>query len=585
MKKKAAIYLRVSTVDQNYERQEMELKALVEFEGYELAYVFEEKKSAVISMDTREELTKMRQLTNQEVDKIYFWDITRLSRNSKDFVSLVEEFIEKRICLFFKNENLLTLDENGDVHPMTKLQLYILGVFAQMDAENFKAKAKSGKERSLAIGNSYTYNAPYGYYLENKQLHIHDEEARVVRMIFDYYINGKSLKEVEYILNSQNFPSKKKDGRGLWCKYGLFRIISNPVYKGEPEYTNRTRNKEGKIVSTVTRTFTAPAIVDKAIWEKAQERKKLNKNYIAKGTEMQGLLRGILVCGYCGKPYGMAAPNYKYISYTCSDRKASINTRVNCKNGSMVTGYLDYICWEAIKGIYNYKSFKEKFLQEKEKNQNQLDLNLKQIQYHIKQKLEQDKQISNIRKGYKLGLFDDASAVKDMDECKATKEKLDKLILELEAANLVLKAKLEQDFSKYQIPDCEPSYEEKKAIFKDLIEEARIYSYGFYKRTIQLVLKMGLTFNICYNGNQKIRKYFVVDDATVTFSRLPYKFKNMLPVEMQAKDFTVTSNNNELFGEEVFGEFSFEELWDVMDKYGYLKKLPTLNLKYPHQEK
>ena len=57
----------------------------------------------------------------------------------------------------------------------------------------------------------------------------------------------------------------------------------------------------------------------------------------------------------------------------------------------------------------------------------------------------------------------------------------------------------------------------------------------------------------------------------------------MLPVDMQAKDFTVTSNNNELFGEEVFGEYSFEELWDIMKKYGYLKQLPVLDLMYSHQ--
>lgn len=582
MRKKAAIYLRVSTIDQNYERQEMELKALVEFEGYELVYIFEEKKSAVLDMDTREELTKMRQLTKADVDKIYVWDITRLSRNSKDFVSLVEEFIEKGICLYFKNERLITLDDEGNVHPMTKLQLYILGVFAQMDVDNFKAKSKSGKERSLAIGNSYTYNAPYGYEIVDKRLYIKEDEAKTVRMFYEYYTQGKSLTEVERILNA-NFDQNPTRKGYLWSKAMLFKMLMNPVYKGEPVYTNLIRDKNGKVVDKFTRVLKAPAIVDKAIWEKAQKQKELNKTYVDKGRVRRALLRGLLMCGSCRKPYNVAATGRGFMNYICSDRRASVNTKVGCKNGGMSVGYLDNICWEAIKDIYNYKNFKDKFLIEKEKNRNQLDLNMKQIQYHIKQKLEQDKQITNIRKGYKLGLFDDASAVKDMDECKGTKEKLDKLILELEAANLVLKAKLEQDFSRYQIPDSEPSYEEKKAIFKDLIEEARIYSYGFYKRTIQLALKMGLTFNICYNGNQTIRKYFVVDDATVTFSRLPDKFKGMLPVDMQAKDFTVTSNNNELFGEEVFGEYSFEELWDIMKKYGYLKQLPVLDLMYSHQ--
>ena len=193
MERKAAIYLRVSTTDQNYERQRDELEATVKYEGYRLVKVYEEKKSAVLDMDTREELTKMRQLSKADVDAIFFWDVTRLSRKSIDFITLVEEFSNKGICLHFKNERLTTLQDNGEMHPMAKLQLYILGVFAQMDAENLKAKFKSGKERSLAIGNAYTANAPYGYKLENKKLYINEKEATIVRTFFDWYLEGKPL--------------------------------------------------------------------------------------------------------------------------------------------------------------------------------------------------------------------------------------------------------------------------------------------------------------------------------------------------------------------------------------------------------
>ena len=67
MTKKAAIYLRVSSIDQNYERQEIELKALAKCLGYEVKYIFEEKRSAVLKMDTRDELTQMRKLTKNEI--------------------------------------------------------------------------------------------------------------------------------------------------------------------------------------------------------------------------------------------------------------------------------------------------------------------------------------------------------------------------------------------------------------------------------------------------------------------------------------------------------------------------------------
>ena len=168
----AAIYLRVSTADQDYERQRIELEALAKSRGDNVKYVFEEKKSAVLSMDTREELTKMRQLTKDDVDIIYLWDITRLSRRSIDFINLVYEFANKGICLYFKDKNIITLDEDGKINAMASIYLYMLGIFAQMDAENLKAKMKSGKEKSLLDGNSYTSNAPFGYYLDNKKLYI-----------------------------------------------------------------------------------------------------------------------------------------------------------------------------------------------------------------------------------------------------------------------------------------------------------------------------------------------------------------------------------------------------------------------------
>ena len=69
---KSSYILRVSTSDQNYDRQEIELTQLANALGYEVKYTYEEKKSAVLKMDTRDQLTNMRKLTNKEVDRILF---------------------------------------------------------------------------------------------------------------------------------------------------------------------------------------------------------------------------------------------------------------------------------------------------------------------------------------------------------------------------------------------------------------------------------------------------------------------------------------------------------------------------------
>lgn len=577
MERKAAIYLRVSTTDQNYERQRDELEATVKYEGYRLVKVYEEKKSAVLDMDTREELTKMRQLSKADVDAIFFWDVTRLSRKSIDFITLVEEFSNKGICLHFKNERLTTLQDNGEMHPMAKLQLYILGVFAQMDAENLKAKFKSGKERSLAIGNAYTANAPYGYKLENKKLYINEKEATIVRTFFDWYLEGKPLREIESLLNSKNIPTRKGE---LWSKAMIIKMIKNPVYKGEPIYKNR--NKDGEVIKE--RTFNAPIIIEPAKWELAQIQKEKNKTYADKGRTRKALLRGLLVCGNCEKPYNVVLTGAGFINYACSDNRASINTKVGCTNGGISAGYLDYICWETIKGIYLYQNFRQKFQEEKAKNIALLDENNAQIKNYIDNISKLEKQKDRVREGYRKGIYDDVSAAKDISILTMEIEQNKSFIKKIDGENELLKNKINQSLEHYKIVDKQPIYEEKLAIVKDLIEIIRIYSYGMYKRTIKLDLKMGLSFNILYNSNHAISSYVVIDDNIATFNK---KNIGILPNSLadRISDFTVTSDNNEMFGEEVFGGYSFDELWNICKSYKLLKPLPELKEEDKYKQK
>lgn len=168
--KKAAIYYRVSTTEQNCDRQKNDLVPFVKAMGYKLVRVYEEKKSATEDMKTREQLTEMRKLTKEDVDTIFIWDITRLSRRSIDFINLVHEFSEKGINIWFYDKSLQTLDSNGKINAITEMYMYILGLFAQMDAENLRAKYDSGKEAALAKGHAYTYNVPLGYKIVDKKL-------------------------------------------------------------------------------------------------------------------------------------------------------------------------------------------------------------------------------------------------------------------------------------------------------------------------------------------------------------------------------------------------------------------------------
>ena len=167
------------------------------------------------------------------------------SIRSIDFINIVNEFTEKKICLHFKDKNIVTLDDDGTENVLTSLYLYILGTFAQLDAENLKAKFRSGKKNGYLNGTSHTPVAPFGYTMVDKKLVIDEGAAKWVRYIYDSYIQGKRLTEVVDTLNGKRVFSK----RGTkWTKVALSVVLKKPTYKGKPILTLKYRDNNKKII-------------------------------------------------------------------------------------------------------------------------------------------------------------------------------------------------------------------------------------------------------------------------------------------------------------------------------------------------
>lgn len=558
----AAIYLRVSTADQDYERQRIELEALAKSRGDNVKYVFEEKKSAVLSMDTREELTKMRQLTKDDVDIIYLWDITRLSRRSIDFINLVYEFANKGICLYFKDKNIITLDEDGNINAMASIYLYMLGIFAQMDAENLKAKMKSGKEKSLLDGNSYTSNAPFGYYLDNKKLYIKEDEAELVRMMYDLYIDGKTLNEIALQINSKNIVTKT----GVkWSTEVIRNMIINPVYKGKPEYRNY-KKVNGKLQIDKVRTFDAPAIIDAGKWDLAQEQRIKNTTYADKSRTRKALLRGVLVCGLCGKPYHIAIAGNKASFYKCSDKRSSINTRVGCKNGGIVAGHIDYIIWELVKNVYKQNRFTEQFEAAKQANKDKIDSNLDQISNYLDEITKINKNIAKVRKGYMNGIYDDITAAKEIKEYNNQIEKINRLISDLEAENVLLDRKINISKDQFKIDDAEPTNEEKVLVIKEYIKEARLFAISNNKKVVEVEYNLGFTEYVLISTYKGKKGYsLVVDTESIIFNK-------------DRNNFSIPENDHIMIDEETdidvrLGDYSFDEIMNLVG----IKELPVID--------
>ncbi len=141
-------YIRVSTVDQNSDRQ---------LDGIPLDKIFEEKVSA-----KNTERPKLNEMLGQirQGDAIFVHDISRLARNIEDLHRLVRHILEKGCSINFVKENLYFDGERTD--PTQELLLSMLGAVNQFERSIILERQREGiakaKERGVYKGRPRTIN-------------------------------------------------------------------------------------------------------------------------------------------------------------------------------------------------------------------------------------------------------------------------------------------------------------------------------------------------------------------------------------------------------------------------------------------
>jgi DNA invertase Pin-like site-specific DNA recombinase len=130
-------YVRVSTVDQNTERQ---------LDGMKLDKVFEDKCSG---KDTQR--PKLQELINyvRDGDTVVVHDISRMARNLEDLLALVKMFNAKGVAVRFNKENL---SFTGEANPMQELMLSMLGAVYQFERSMMLERQREGIAQAKAAG-------------------------------------------------------------------------------------------------------------------------------------------------------------------------------------------------------------------------------------------------------------------------------------------------------------------------------------------------------------------------------------------------------------------------------------------------
>jgi len=113
---------------------------------------------------------------------------------------------------------------------MGRFVMDIIQRIAQLESEQIGERVYIGMEQKAKTGKGMLgFNIPYGYDYIDGKLVVNKKEAEVVRNIFKWYIEGKSIGEIVDILRRENVPTKR--GR-VWAKKTVSSILKNPVYCG-----------------------------------------------------------------------------------------------------------------------------------------------------------------------------------------------------------------------------------------------------------------------------------------------------------------------------------------------------------------
>jgi hypothetical protein len=187
------------------------------------------------------------------------------------------------------------------------LENVYIGLAEYYSAE-LSQKIRRGQQENRKKGLFCGGSIPYGYKSVDRKLQIVEEEAEVVRYIFDQYAHGVYVSKIIETLTEKGVMHDGEPFKQS-CIYTLLR---NEKYVGKYEYQN------------VEYPDIYPQIISQEIFAKV--RAKIDANKVgSRSTKTVYLLRSLLICGYCGKPIcaetGTSHTGAKKHYYKCSGRK------------------------------------------------------------------------------------------------------------------------------------------------------------------------------------------------------------------------------------------------------------------------
>ena len=291
---RVAAYARVST---NYTEQlgscdnqeDMFMEQISSNPEWVFAGIYADPDSTGTTDDRPEFQRMMQDAAKHRFDLVLCKSISRFARNTLISIQTVRRLQDLGINVIFQKEKIDTSNKASEV------MLTILSAFAQEESRNISERVKAGYRLHYQNGEAL-WSELYGY---RKEYKIEENEAAVVRRIFNAYEKGATYRDIVKSLNSEGVPSPMKR---LWCPNQISNTLHNERYAGDvltnkyyttDHISHRLVKNRGNVEQFLLSGHHTP-IVSREQFDRVQliSRMKAANTYP---------FDGFLICPHCGK--------------------------------------------------------------------------------------------------------------------------------------------------------------------------------------------------------------------------------------------------------------------------------------------
>ena len=493
-------YIRVSTDNQDLERQRVLIRKYCENKGYSLLRI-EEDYAISGTVSNRNGLNSILNITNSVADMVVVSELSRLSRQDDIFETLTQ------IHTIIRNVDLVILDEPDKVYEAGKtiilsdfLMLAIKAYGAADERKKIVSRMTTGKDSKvqafpLMLTDS---NIPTGFkavpnpnYIKGatpKMLLVEDEERmQLVRDIFNYVANGLSLGKTAEKLNMLGYRTARNKP---FYEQSIRTIINDSIYNGVRYWKGMKLELPVKFISD-------------EIWNLAHKKVQENKNYSGEAQKHYNPLKGIIKCP-CGQT-SMYGRTSSCITYRCLDR-IKMGIKSSCTNVGIKAETLIYAVWKDAR----LRTLDETYQAKSNEKIAEIEAENIKLTQSIKEK---DSEIAKLQSDLKT-VIDNVMASTNITIVKALNGKADSIDSQIKSIEAEKKAideeiasnnrRIADEIKSQSRKELDSlSLEGKGEMFRELLSKVVYYSVSLNSGFIVITYKNDLETIIAYHNRNK----------------------------------------------------------------------------------